>query len=499
MELEVELTSISKEFGKTRALSEVNLRVKKGTIHAVVGENGAGKTTLMRILYGAIRPTSGTVIVSGTERRFRNSAEAIGAGVGMVSQHYAIIPGLTCLENLVLGAEPNRFWNREQTQLRATELATKMGFSFNWSEDAESLSPAAAQKLEILKLLWKSASIMILDEPTAMLSPQDAAALFQSLTKLTESGVTVLLVTHRIQEVLDYCQQVTVLRSGAVALDAEVATLNAETITEAVVGGQLIQVPSPSLQESNRIVLELKDLTVQGERGEEAVKKASFVLRSGELLGIAGVDGNGQRELVQALLGIAKITDGTCLFEGNDLTNKSVSERLKGGMAVVAEDRLNEAVIPDWSLAWNGILGSQRGPRVCRNGLILGQEREKQAQAAAEAFHTKYESTRQAIHELSGGNQQRFVVGRTVLTAEKLLIAFQPTRGLDINATRNVYRKLRELCESGLAVLVVSFDIDEILEFCDRILVIFGGKISSPAPGSERDRQEIGKLMTGAK
>lgn len=494
----VAMRGITKRFGAVVALDNVDLTVRPGTIHALVGENGAGKTTLMKVLYGAHLPTEGTYTVDGVERRFRRSAEAIKAGIGMVSQHYSIIPELTCLQNLMLGAEPGWAIDGGKAQAMAEELAKRMGFQFDWNAEARGLSPAGAQKLEILKLLWRRSRIMILDEPTAMLTPQDSDALYASLKQLVADGATVIVVTHRLPEVLEFCDDVTVLRGGKFITAKPVSQTNGPELAELIVG-HAVEIPSPREHDvsANPVILNVSDLTVLGDRGDEAVKSASFRLKAGEIVGIAGVDGSGQRELYQALYGTKSARQGSISFLEKPVPS-SVRGRLDAGIQWIPEDRHSEAVVEDWSLIDNAALTRQGSAPFAEKGWVSVNAKAEAAGEIAERFNTKHGGTNQPMGSLSGGNQQRFVNGRALYRGPKLILAFQPARGLDIDATRLFYQALAEQTQAGAAALIVSFDLDELLTYCDRIIVMNGGKLSVPPAEKERDRTEIGRLMVGA-
>lgn len=500
MSYAVELIDISKRYGTVQALDSVSLKVKQGSIHAVVGENGAGKTTLMKALYGAMQPDSGSIDLFGKRLSFAGSAQAIEAGVGMVSQHYGIIGELSCLENLIVGSEGSGVLQLKAAEERANELAKKMGFEFDWKAEASTLSPAGAQKLEILKLLWRNSQIMILDEPTAMLSPADSDALFESLSNLAKEGATILVVTHRLPEVFGYCDEVTVLRGGKWIAAMPVSETDPESLAKAIVGGELVQRPPLSTATGSPTLLTVNDLSVKGPKGNLQLKNCSFQVRKGELVGIAGVDGSGQRELFQALMGTTKPVAGAIRFvEGSneqDWTNLPTRERLKQGLRIIPEDRLAEAVIEEWSLIENATLGLQRIPPFDK---LSGNAVEPEALKIADLFNTKRGSLNDSMAGLSGGNQQRFVAARALLYNPALVLAFQPARGLDLNSTARVYSKIRELCDSGTSALVVSFDLDELLEYCDRIVVLCSGEFAEPKPEEGRDRDAIGRLMVGAK
>ena len=504
MSLAVLLRNVTVRFGAVMALDGVDLEVEGGTLHAVVGENGAGKTTLMRVLYGAQKPTEGMIEVEGEARRFGGSADAIAAGVGMVSQHYAIIPELTPLQNLMLGAEGGAKPDLAAARTRAAALADKMGFGFEWDRPASELGPAGAQKLEILKLLWREARIMILDEPTAMLSPADGEALFGSLRTLVDAGATVILVTHRLPEVLDHCSRVTVLRAGRLVADMPVAQTDAAQLARLIVGEG--GAPTPGLEFSEPppfalppvqgdATLIVQELTVQDARGHDALWEVSLTVRQGEIVGIAGVDGNGQRELFHAIAGTAALASGTLILDGEPVTRASTAERIARGLRVIPEDRHEEGVVESWSLEENAALGLQRDVTLRRGGLIDEPRRRGWAKIVADRFRTRHGGLNLPMASLSGGNQQRFVAARALESRPKLLLAFSPTRGLDLKGTADVYAAIRERAREGMAALVVSFDLDELLEHCDRIVVLNHGRLVEPP---DRDREAIGREMVGA-
>jgi simple sugar transport system ATP-binding protein len=494
MNLAVEMSQISKRYGEVQALDAVSLRVERGTIHALVGENGAGKTTLMKALYGAMSPDSGSISINSEQVVLKTSREAIAQGIGMVSQHYGIIGELTNLENLILGAENGPILTPVHNQQRAQQLADQMGFQFDWNAESSTLSPAGGQKLEILKLLWRNSQIMILDEPTAMLSPQDSDALYASLKLLAEQGTTIIVVTHRLPEVFEHCKRVTVVRGGLHIADHDVSEVTATLLAEEIVGGSVIERPTPISNAQPSTSLRVQDLQVKGDKGQIAVKNISFELKKGQLVGIAGVDGNGQRELFHAIIGYAKPVAGSIKLGENDWTQTSIGERIVEGLRVIPEDRHHEGVVEDWSLFENASLGLQRLPEF--SNIAAGQQ--ELAPTMAEKFSTKHGGLNQPMSSLSGGNQQRFVAGRALQLAPDLVLAFQPARGLDLNSTTKVYQEIRRRCDEGATAIIVSFDLDELLDFCDRILVMNHGEMFEPKPEEARDRTAIGRLMVGA-
>lgn len=338
---------------------------------------------------------------------------------------------------------------------------------------------------------------MILDEPTAMLSPADSDQLYSKLHELNEQGATVIVVTHRLAEVLNHCDDVTVLRGGKLIASKPVAETNAAELTEMIVG-HMVSAVTPAPVEPGPNVLKVDGLSVRGSRGNLAVENASFTLRQGEVVGLAGVDGNGQRELFQALIGVAKPLSGSIALAGSDVTLASVTDRVELGMRLIAEDRHEESVIEDWSIADNAVLGLQRHPRVKTGASVDASVKAQLATNVTTLFPTKFDNVRQKFRDLSGGNQQKIVNARACQLDPKCILAFQPTRGIDINAAALAYQELGRLARSGASVLVVSFDIDELLEHCDRVLVINHGRVSEPAPEDSHDRQAIGALMVGA-
>ena len=491
------LRRITKRFGSVTALDDISLSVERGSIHAVVGENGAGKTTLMRVLYGALAPDSGTIELDGQEVRIPNSAVAIANGVGMVSQHYAIIPELTNLQNLVLGAEPSPWINRARLTERAQTLARQMDFSFDWEAPSSELSPAGAQKLEILKLLWRNSRILILDEPTAMLSPADGDALFASLRALVAAGATVVLVTHRIPEVMQFCNRVTVLRGGKWIAESAVSELSPSELSQLIVGHGLAD-PAPRVAKEpseREIHLGVRNVTILGDRGNPAVDNASFSLKAGEVVGIAGVDGSGQRELFQAILGVRKVKSGEISLGEIQLNSLPASRRILSGLRMIPEDRHEEAIVNAWSLEENSILGLQRLAEFSSGGSIHLQKRATWTEHIADRFSTKRGTIKQPMESLSGGNQQRFVVARALESGGKVLLAFQPTRGMDLAASARIYDAIRSAADSGRAVLLVSFDLDDLLRHCDRILVMNRGQLTE---SGTKSRQVVGDLMVAA-
>ncbi len=485
------MRGIGKRFGALAVLSNANLTVKAGTLHAVVGENGAGKSTLMRILYGALAPDEGTMLVAGLPYQPRASSEAIWRGVGMVSQHYGIIPELTALQNLVLGAEGSAVLKTSSLRSGAQKLADQMGFPFDWDALGSDLTPASAQRLEILKLLWRGSQILILDEPTAMLSPGHADAVFVSLNRLIKEGRTVILVTHRLSEVMDHAEDVTVFRGGVLIGSMPVASTNATELTRMVIGGEM-PTPPPMGSEFGRDVITLNQVSLAPSPLGKPLHQLSLCVKEGEIVGVAGVDGSGQRELLRLIAGLDWPSEGEIIgFQG------PTSQRLADGLRIIPEDRQSEGMIADWSLEANSALGLQRLPPLRRGFCIDLAGRSQWAQAVVDRFGTKAGRLSDRMGSLSGGNQQRFVAGRALTKAPRLLVAFQPVRGLDVKGAADVYGGIRSACQGRAGALVISFDLDELLTYADRIVVMFAGRLYDVPVAQARDRQVIGRLMVG--
>jgi ABC-type uncharacterized transport system ATPase subunit len=500
----IEMRGITKRFGALVACDAVDLQVAAGTLHAVMGENGAGKTTLMRVLYGYYAPDAGEIYLRGKRVQFRSPADAIAHHIGMVSQHYSIIPELSALDNLILGAEPTRFggWlNRRAAQARAEQLADALEFQPDWNRPAAELSVAARQKLEILKLLWRDAEVLILDEPTAMLSPRDVDALFETLLRLKAQGRTILLVTHKLNEAMRYADFVTVLRGGRKVADAPIAQVDAPTLTRWIVGEESPLTPLTKGGEGKGVggsALVLKDLYVASDRGGWGVQGLNLTVRAGEIVGIAGVDGSGQLELMEALAGLRPVAQGEILLFGEPMHRWSTARRIQAGVRYLFDDRFRRMMAPQWSVLENAILGAQRDLDLQRHGWLKPRAIRQRAKQLIQRFQVKVPSLRAPILQLSGGNQQRLVIARALHGNPRLLIAYAPTRGLDIRGTQATYDAIRAACQQGMAALVIALDLDELMEHCDRIAVLFKGTIVQEFAREAFAREAIGAAMVGA-
>jgi ABC-type uncharacterized transport system ATPase subunit len=572
----IAMRGITKRFGALVACDAVDLQVAAGTLHAIMGENGAGKTTLMRLLYGYYAPDAGEIYLRGRRVQFRSPADAIAHHIGMVSQHYSIIPELSALDNLILGAEPTRFggWlDRRAAQAKAEQLAETLQFQPDWNRPAAELSVAARQKLEILKLLWRDAEILILDEPTAMLSPRDVDALFETLLRLKAQGRTILLVTHKLNEAMRYADFVTVLRGGRKVADAPIAEVDAPTLTRWIVGedGAILPPfsgspckqgePKPCLRTEPRLhkalrllgspreagiplptsgspreagrtcaherfpsrsgdtcaherfpsrsggnlkgggiesCLVVRNLFVASERGGWGVQGLNLTVQAGAIVGIAGVDGSGQLELMEALAGLRPVAQGEILLLGQPMHRWSTARRIQAGVRFLFDDRFRRMMAPQWSVLENAILGAQRDPELQTLGWLKPRAIRQRAEQLIARFQVKAPALRAPILQLSGGNQQRLVIARALYGSPRLLIAYAPTRGLDIRGAEATYAAIRDACQQGMAALVIAFDLDELMEHCDRIAVLFKGTIVQEFAREAFSREAIGAAMVGA-
>ncbi|HET9984191.1 MAG TPA: ABC transporter ATP-binding protein [Longimicrobiales bacterium] len=499
-DLAVEMAAIEKSFGAVRANRGADLSVRAGEIHALVGENGAGKSTLMRILAGLYRPDAGVVRVNGREVTGWTTAQAIAAGVAMVHQHFMLVPTLTVAENVVLGREFTKgpVLDLGRARRAVAELVAETGLEVPPDARVGDLTVGEAQRCEILKTLFRGARILILDEPTAVLSPPEVQDLWRVLRRLRDGGGTVILITHKLDEVVEISDTVTVMRHGAtVARFATAATTPAE-LARAMVGRDVAlaagaAAPPPS---GRGAVLEVKDLVVRGGRGGNAVDGVSFAITAGEILGIAGVEGNGQTELVEAIAGLRPAASGSIRLAGQELSARSPRERTGSGLSHIPEDRHSRGLILDYSVGDNLILGLQ--DRYARRGVLDRERIERNAEEKIRGFDIRPPDASLAARALSGGNQQKIVIAREMGRDFSALLAAQPTRGVDVGAIEFIHAELRRARDAGKAVLLVSADLDEVFALADRIAVLYRGRIAAVLPRQEADKEIVGEHMCGA-
>ncbi|RIJ77464.1 ABC transporter ATP-binding protein [Nakamurella silvestris] len=500
--LAVRLTGITKRFPGVVANSDINISVKAGTVHALVGENGAGKSTLMKILYGMQPQDEGTIEVDGTEVAFHTPADAIKVGIGMVHQHFMLADYLTVWENIVLGSEPttNRFgWiNRKDARAKIIDLGKRYGLNVDPDVDVEDLGVGARQRVEILKVLYRGAKILILDEPTAVLVPQEVDELFDNLRDLKAEGLTIIFISHKLDEVRNIADEITVIRRGTTVGTADPKTITNRQLAELMVGSAL---PVPELKEStvtDREVLSLRGITVIGSDGRDRLRSLDLTIHAGEVLGIAGVEGNGQTELIDAIMGIRPIAEGTIVLGEEDITHKSTLHRREAGVGFIPEDRHRQGLILDGTLWENRILGHHTRPPSAKGFFINKSGARVDTQRIVDAYDVRTPGIEVKIGSLSGGNQQKLIVGREMSGDPVLLIAAHPTRGVDVGAQAAIWDHLREARSAGLAVLLISADLEELIGMSDTLSVILRGKLVASFDPRTVSREDLGAAMTGA-
>jgi simple sugar transport system ATP-binding protein len=498
----LELREITKNFPGVCANDHVSFDLRGGEVHALVGENGAGKTTLMKILYGLYRPDSGSISVEGSEVSVRGPRDAISRGIGMVHQHFMLIPPFTVLENVIIGEEAHHAGILSTREQRSAVQAIMDENGINVPVDArvEELAVGLQQRVEILKILFRGARILIFDEPTAVLTPQESNELFRTFRALTGHGKGVIFITHKLDEVLATADRITVIRQGKIVRTMDRAGVTKPMIAELMVGKPvLMEVDRPDMK-AGRTVLEVRDLKVRSPRGLAAVDGISFSVRAGEIYGIAGVEGNGQSELVHAIAEGIDIESGDILLEGVSAYRWSVRRRREKGIAHIPEDRLKYGLLLPFSIATNLTLGRHdKPPFATRLQLVNTRAVRESARRIIAQYDIRTPSENTPANALSGGNQQKAVVARELSAEPHLLVASQPTRGVDIGATEFIHRQIMKARSEGKAVLLVSADLDELLALSDRVGVIFKGKIVREFPHESAARDEVGLAMTGGK
>src|SRR6476646_431355 len=496
----LEMRHITKRFPGTVANDDVSFDLLEGEVHALLGENGAGKSTLMNILYGLYHADEGEIVIKGTPVRLGSPSASIGAGVGMVHQHFMLIPVMTVAENIVLAEEPTRsgiVFDVHEAERRVQEISDRYGLAVDPAARIEDITVGQQQRVEILKALYRDADILVLDEPTAVLTPQEAQELFEVIRGLTARGKSVIFITHKLNEVLDIADRITVLRRGKL-----IETLPAEGATEAslarlMVGREVLLRVEKSSSNPGTSLLEVEGLRVDDDRGIEKVRGISFEVRAGEIVGMAGIDGNGQTELIDALTGLRSADAGTVRVDGEDVTHDSVHGHLEGGIGHIPEDRQRRGLVLEYSIAENIALHDYRSQPASRFGWLFPRRLFERARALIKAFDVRGGGPTTRAGGLSGGNQQKVVLAREIERDPKVLIAAQPTRGLDVGAIEFVHRRLIEERDEGRAILLVSLELEEVLSLSDRILVLYEGEIAGEFPPTANE-EELGIAMTGA-
>ena len=495
----VEMRGITKRFPGIVANDQISLSVKKGEIHALLGENGAGKSTLMNILFGLYQPDEGEILINEKKVSITSPNVANELGIGMVHQHFMLVETFTVTENIVLGNEPR---NGLQIDIKKAEqeverLSQQYGLKVDPQAKIEQISVGMQQRVEILKTLYRGAEILIFDEPTAVLTPQEINELIEIMHNLVKEGKTIILITHKLKEIMAVCDSVTIIRRGRVIDSLAVKDTNPDELAAKMVGREVNFSVDKAEAKPKEPILVVENVTAKGNRGVNALNGISFEVRAGEILGIAGVDGNGQSELIEALTGLRKITDGRILLNGKEISNKTPREISESGLSHIPEDRHKRGLVLDFTMSENMVLETYFHPTFNKNGFLDYGAIDKHAAKLIEEFDVRTPSIHTPARALSGGNQQKAIIAREVDKNPDLLIAAQPTRGLDVGAIEFIHRRLVEQRDKGKAVLLLSLELDEIINVADRIAVIYEGRIVGIVDAKTTTEQELGLLMSG--
>lgn len=495
----IEMQNISKRFGDFYANKNINLDLRKGEIHALLGENGAGKSTLMNILSGLLEPTEGQIYMNGQAVDIDSPSKANAVGIGMVHQHFMLIQDFTVVENIILGAEPTSGFvlNKKAARDKIVELSEKYSLSVNPDDKIENISVGMQQRVEILKTLYRGADILIFDEPTASLTPQEIEDLILTMRKLSDEGKSIIIITHKLDEIKQVADRCTVIRRGESIDTVMVANTTSIELANMMVGRNVSFKTNKQPANPSDVALTVENLSVKDNRGIAAVENLSLEVRHGEIVGIAGIDGNGQSELVLTITGLMTPESGRVVLNGQDITNQSPREITSAGIGHIPEDRHKYGLILDMKLENNIVLKDYYRSPYSKSGFLNFNAIEERAKSLIEQYDVRTVSEKVNARSLSGGNQQKAIIAREIETKPDLLIAANPTRGLDVGAIEFIHQQLIEERDNNKAVLLMSFELDEIMNVSDRILVMYDGKIVADIPADETNEEELGLLMAG--
>ncbi len=505
MDYVIEMLNITKEFPGIIANDDITLRVKQGEIHALLGENGAGKSTLMSVLFGLYQPEKGTIRVKGKEAVIKGPLDANALGIGMVHQHFKLVHNFTVLQNIVLGMETVKGGMIQMADARAKVMALSEKYNLLVDPDAliSDITVGMQQRVEILKMLYRDNDILIFDEPTAVLTPQEIDELMRIMKDLVAEGKSILFITHKLNEIKAVADQCTVLRRGKYIGTIQVADTDKETMSEMMVGRKVNLTVEKAEAKPGKVVLEVKDICVKSVReGHEqnVVDHVSFQVHKGEIVCIAGIDGNGQTELVQAITGLSGMSQGSILVNGEDMTHKSIRYKNTHGVSHIPEDRHKHGLVLDYNLAYNLVLQQYFEPSFSKAGFLKKDKMNAYADMLIEKYDIRSGQGRETItRSMSGGNQQKAIVAREIMKDPDILLAVQPTRGLDVGAIEYIHKQLVAQRDSGSAILLVSLELDEVMNLSDRILVIYEGAIVAELDPKETTVQELGLYMAGSR
>ena len=491
--------NVTKQFPGVLANDDVSVELKPGRVLALLGENGAGKSTLVNILFGMYRPDGGQIIIKDEVVDLHGPDDAISRGIGMVHQHFQLVPPMRVVENIVLGAEPTKrgLVDLDEARRRVVELSKRYGLDVDPDALVEDLPVGMQQRVEILKALYRNADVLILDEPTGVLTPQEADHLLTVLRGLTETGVGIVFITHKLREVLAVADDIVVLREGRVVGATTPDQATESRLAEMMVGRSVVLRVEKATAQPGDVVLQVDDLKVNDNRGQLAVDGVSLQVRAGEIVGVAGVEGNGQRELVEAITGLRHVAAGAMAIAGKPSTNNSTRQIAGNGVGHIPEDREKHGIIAAYSVAENSVLNRYHRKPFSSRGIMRREVIYEHAESVVEEFDVRTPSVAVAASSLSGGNKQKLIVGREFSENIKLLVAAQPTRGIDIGAIEFIHRRIVEQRDKGAAVLLVSAELDEILGLADRVAVLYDGKLMGVLDANVATREKVGLLMAG--
>jgi len=500
----IKTINLTKKFGDFTANDEISLSVEKQEIKCIVGENGAGKSTLMNMLYGLLRPTSGKILLHDKETEINSPTDAIALGLGMVHQHFKLVPSLTVYENILLGAELKKsskspLVDEKKEIEEVTKLIQKYKFELNPTDKIENISVGGRQRVEILKMLYRNVDILILDEPTAVLTPQEVDELFVNLKELRAQGKTIIVITHKLREVMELSDSVTVIKQGKVVGNVLAKDTSEEELAQMMVGRDVVLTIQNTFEDkiSSEVAYQAENVCTINDYGKEVLHNISFDVHKGEILGVAGVEGNGQSELVKVLTGIMNATQGKISIDSKDVTNKWPDELRREGLGIIPEDRYAQGLCSTMSVADNCIAGYHNSPNVCKCGLLNRKKIKANRDFLLKEFDIRVGDVNGNVGQLSGGNAQKIIIAREFESHPKLLIACQPTRGVDIGSIEFIHNQILDFRNRGNAVLLISSELSEVMSLSDRIIVMYKGEIIGEVSPKNTSSSEIGLLMAG--
>jgi len=502
MEHLLETKGLGKCFGTFWANRNINFRLDKGEIISLLGENGAGKTTLMNMLYGLYKPNQGSILIDGKECDVKSPKVAIDSGISMVHQHFMLVDSLTVVENIIIGNEPEKGHRLDMDLAvkKVTSLSEKYGLEVNPKAEVGALSVGEKQRVELLKALYNDCRILILDEPTAVLTPSEVVAFFAVLRKLREAGTGIILISHKLKETLEIADRIYIMRNGEMTGEADPGTSTVDSLSALMVGRPLSSMVDKVDYLDSSVVLSFRNVSYVDEGTKlEKISSVTLDVKNGQILGIAGVDGNGQTELIDLAIGLKKPTSGSVVYLDEDISLLGAGKRIRKGIGYISEDRQAKGLVTAFDLQENLILGYQRDSRFSEKGIIDWKKVKKSTEMVIEGYDVKCTGVSEHAALLSGGNQQKLIIGRVLESDPNVIIAAQPTRGVDIGAIEYIHKKLVDMRNRGKAILLISADLDEIMKLSDDIAVIYEGKIVSDAPNGTYTKTELGLFMTGGK